>query len=679
MTFLNPILLWGLPALLLPVVIHLLNRLRYRSVKWAAVMFLVAATRSSVRHARLRHFLVLLFRMLAVLLLILALGRPLIGGWLGVSIAGPADTIILLLDRSASMEVIDPRHRISKRQFSLDMFEKAIEQTSSSSRLVLIENVLCVPQEIAGASALDALATTGPTETSANIPAMLRCALDYMIENRTGRTEIWMASDFQASNWRPGSREWQSISAQMASLPQDVRVRLLDVSRMYGRNTSIALHDSVQRRSSDERRLNVSVDISRDTDSEEVFPLIITLDGIRSKVDMTVEGQSVRYLRRIDIDGEKDSKGWGKIELPADGNGRDNACYFVYDSHPTLPAATVSDDVESSKCLGLAIAPAPGVVNTSCEQFLPEDWQDMSLNDLAMLAWQAGPPKEGLTRLVDFIDDGGTVVFFPSSRGNAGIARSESFAVAGSTKSLGFEWGAVDQSPEESPFRVVSWEENEGPLAGTSDGRSLPVGELVFHRRREIRLDDEDAANWHAIASYHDGEPFLLRRLMGKGRLYICTSLPREDWSDMSNGRVIVPMLQRMLAIGGRRLSGIDFAVCGEWTPGNEEEAYLCLDTSEGKDYRWQAGVYRAGSRVIALNRSALEDNPELIEEAEAKALFGDVRVRILKGLEKHADDAIQSEIWHILVCVALACMIAESALLLQEKKRRDKSETSWK
>ena len=105
MTFLQPLLLWGLPLLLLPVIIHLLNRLRHRSHPWAAMRFLVAATRSSVSNTRLRQLLILLCRMAMVAALCLFLARPLAGGWMGWAVSAAPDAIVILLDRSASMEI----------------------------------------------------------------------------------------------------------------------------------------------------------------------------------------------------------------------------------------------------------------------------------------------------------------------------------------------------------------------------------------------------------------------------------------------------------------------------------------------------------------------------------------------------------------------------------------------
>ena len=83
MTFLHLIMLAGLVLVAAPVVIHLLNRLRYRTVRWAAIQFLIRANRNAARRARLRQILLLLCRMLILLGLILAMTRPMVGGWLG--------------------------------------------------------------------------------------------------------------------------------------------------------------------------------------------------------------------------------------------------------------------------------------------------------------------------------------------------------------------------------------------------------------------------------------------------------------------------------------------------------------------------------------------------------------------------------------------------------------------
>ena len=88
MTFLAPFAAaWWLLALL-PIFVHLFNRLRHRKLPWAAMMFLRMANRKSTRYAKLSQWLVLLFREQVVVDLLFALSRPLAGGWVGGMFAG---------------------------------------------------------------------------------------------------------------------------------------------------------------------------------------------------------------------------------------------------------------------------------------------------------------------------------------------------------------------------------------------------------------------------------------------------------------------------------------------------------------------------------------------------------------------------------------------------------------
>src|SRR4051794_38943818 len=57
----------------IPIVIHLLNRRRFRIVTWAAMRFLLAAQRKNTRRMRLEQMVLLAVRTLLVLLLVLAM------------------------------------------------------------------------------------------------------------------------------------------------------------------------------------------------------------------------------------------------------------------------------------------------------------------------------------------------------------------------------------------------------------------------------------------------------------------------------------------------------------------------------------------------------------------------------------------------------------------------------
>src|SRR5437764_13889549 len=132
MSFLQPLLLAALPLVALPIIIHLINQRRYQTIRWAAMIFLLAANRMSRGYARLRQMLILLFRMLAIAGLIFAVSRPLAGGWLGRAGGGRPDTTIILLDRSPSMRQQGPGTVVSKLEAARQQLARTLAVLGSA-------------------------------------------------------------------------------------------------------------------------------------------------------------------------------------------------------------------------------------------------------------------------------------------------------------------------------------------------------------------------------------------------------------------------------------------------------------------------------------------------------------------------------------------------------------------
>ena len=104
MTFLNPIMLFGLAAAAIPILLHLLNLRKLKTVEFSSLRFLKELQRTRIRRIRLRQWLLLLLRTLLVLSLVLAFSRPALRGSLA-SLGGTSarSTIVLLIDDSPSM------------------------------------------------------------------------------------------------------------------------------------------------------------------------------------------------------------------------------------------------------------------------------------------------------------------------------------------------------------------------------------------------------------------------------------------------------------------------------------------------------------------------------------------------------------------------------------------------
>ena len=645
MTFLQPLILWGLPLILLPVLIHLFNRLRHRPMPWAAMQFLRSATRKSTRYAKIRQLLVLLFRVLAVLALLLALSRPLAGGWAGGMMGGAPDVVLLLLDRSASMEMKDSGSQRTKRETALSALVESAKGLEEKSRFVLIDSAVKSPQELAGTATLPELSLAAPTDTAADLPSLLQSAFDWLAQNKPGSAEIWIASDLQLSNWQPESDRWPALASGLAALPQNVRVRLLALNKEAEANTSVSLREVTRQIRGAGAELELVVEVERNTITGPPVPLIFNIGGVQSQVELKLDGQSLRYRHRIPLE-DKFASGFGYIELPTDANLRDNRAYFVHSPPPLLRVAIVGSDLQSTRVLQFAAAPDRKNTNQVSEVLRADSLEKTEWKNYATVIWQSKLPEGDMAKkLQDFAEAGGMLLFLPS--GDAG-----KFGDQG--------WGELQNAPTDKDYPVARWEEKEGPLAKTDEGLSLPLDELVVIRRQSITGDGTP------LATFADGSGLLTRRNVGKGQVLFCATLPNFDWSDLGDGGVLVPMLQRLVHAGARRFTQGAQLACGDFPARSNERWESVASVAAVSDARLHGGVFRVANQIVAVNRPVREDAWEILDAAKAKELFAGVPVQLFEEKEGAADNK-QTEVWRLLLAGMLIFLVVEGILILPE------------
>jgi hypothetical protein len=654
MTFLQPVLLTALPLIALPVLIHLINQRRFQTIRWAGMMFLIAANRMARGYARLRQILILAFRTLAVAGFVFAISRPLAGGWLGRAASGKPDTTIVLLDRSPSMQQQGVGTPVSKLDAGRQQLARTLS-TLGSGRWVLIENTVNTAAEIESPDALLKLPSTEPAGTSADLPAMLEAARNYIRANKCGQTDIWICSDVRQNDWDAVSTRWQGVRDSFLEFPQTIRFHLLAYPDVANGDVAVRVTNVRRLETTDGAELLVSFKLTREgtAEADRKLPVQFEIEGARSEVEVEMIGPVCEVKdHRIPIERSRE-RGWGKVSVPADANPADNAFYFVFDKPQPPRALVVSDDPRADAALQLAAAITPDpAITCSVETVKPGQLAATDWDTLSLLIWHAPLPGADTVGAVEaFVRRGGRVIFLPPRSTDDG-------------EFMGIRWQAWDEGTESKS--VESWRGDQDLLANTRSGASLPVGQLRILRHCGL------AGETIPLASLKGGHPLFVRAPTNGGGVYFCTTT--TDASDSSlaeNGVVLYVVVQRALAAGAAVLGRTRQLIAGEPAAGPASNWQELAGTPDAlsTEYLHQAGVYQAGERLLAVNRSPGEDQAAVLTDERVAALF--------KGLDfTRVDDragdlsGIVQEIWRLLLVIMMASLLVEAALCLPGKPR---------
>ncbi|WP_372369269.1 BatA domain-containing protein [Candidatus Uabimicrobium sp. HlEnr_7] len=134
--FIHANVLYFAAAGMIPIIIHLIFRKRYKKIQWAAMKFLLAAYKKNKRSLLVENLLLLLIRILIIILLVLMFARPTANeSFLSKGFTRLTDHYIVLLDNSFSMSVRDGNTSPFER--AKDHIRKIIKNAKSGDSVTL--------------------------------------------------------------------------------------------------------------------------------------------------------------------------------------------------------------------------------------------------------------------------------------------------------------------------------------------------------------------------------------------------------------------------------------------------------------------------------------------------------------------------------------------------------------
>jgi len=648
MNFLQPWMLYALPVVALPIVIHLINQRRYRTIHWAAMMFLLAANRMSRGYARIRQWLILAMRTLAIAGLIFAISRPLTSGWLSLAAGGRPDTTLILLDRSPSMQEQGPAGQ-SKLVSAMSQLTRSLDLIGSQ-HWMLIDSADPQPVEFEKLSELPRLVQSSGVSAAADLPVMMQSALKYLQENRPGRSEIWICSDVRQNDWDAESGRWQGLRDAFLALPQPVRIHLLSYSEMSDLNRSVRVTGVRRQETSSGPELLISMQVTQaqPVEGSTIIPVQLEVDGARSEISVELQANQAEIMDHAVPLSQQQIKGWGRVSLPADQNPADNDFYFVYDKPVTRKTIIVAENPDTARPLQLAAAiPPEAGIQSNVEVVNTADLGNVEWETAALILWQAPlPSDETAVPLQRFLERGGQLIFFPPESPDE-------------TKFAGLHWGKWQELEAESP--VASWVGDQDLLAHTRSGVALPVGQLQVSRFCTIEGEPIP------LATLQGDVPLLMRAVTLKRNVYFCsTTASPADSSLARDGVVLYVTIQRALSAGAASLGDARQFVAGQ-VPEHALENPQRLAGAEdvlSSTYALQSGVYQQGEQLLAVNRSLVEDTTKIVSVEKISGLFEGLDFdRVDEQLG--AGSPLLSEVWRIFLGLMMLALLVEACLCL--------------
>ena len=241
----SPLMLWGLALGGAPILIHLLHRRRYVEVPWAAMRFLIAATKKQSRRLHLEQILLLIVRTLIFLMIAFALARPSVetfGEYFRAE--GPRHRIIVI-DATFSMgHTQGDRSRFDRAK---DLARQIARSARQGDALQLVRIGESMPRVIVkqpayqAAAVLDEIQQLPLFDERVDVSAVLE-EIDELagMAPEISRKEIYFITDLQTAAWAPrDSTETARVRSGLKRLSERAKLTFLDVGQPGTANMAV--------------------------------------------------------------------------------------------------------------------------------------------------------------------------------------------------------------------------------------------------------------------------------------------------------------------------------------------------------------------------------------------------------------------------------------------------------
>lgn len=558
MTFLNTAFLAALTLGLLPILIHLLNRQRFKRVDFPTLRFLRELQRQKMRQVRIRQIILLALRTLAVLCLVLALLRPVVKSSPGLLPGVDArTTAVLIMDRSASMSTETPTGTRYRNAQTLAQEILALLDEGDEAQIIWADN-RPVPFPESPTSVISLLRETivesAPTNQGGSLPAAVKLARQVLGRSRNLHKEVYILSDFSGSGWPDGAFTDLSDDNEPL-LPSDVRVFILPAENTEPQNVGITEASVISRLVTPGRPVEAAFTVYNSGSARQNQRIISIYVGGRRLAQTRTDlapGEHKQIRMKFTPEEPGNQTGYVRIE-EADDFSADDLRYFVLRVPSQLKVAVVGNKGPAADLTALALNPTgdPGAfINVTRLETQDLEGVDLSQFDALMLIDASGFSIAFENRLRSFVESGKGALIIPGS--TADLREYQTVL-----EPLGLPAPGELEQHEETPWHWQTVDFEHPLFEGLFEQAPENVSPDIF---KYLRVSPSSSAV--DVITLSSGQPFMLEAKAGQGRSLFMTGSPEPEWSTLYRSGIFPPMLVSTAAyLSGIGSSGTGYQV----------------------------------------------------------------------------------------------------------------------
>ncbi len=639
-------LLAGLTALI-PIIIHLLFRQRTRTVPIGSIRFLLPVVREHRRRRRVKQWILLALRMLALLALTLLFCRP----YLDRShLLGLEKEVVILVDRSASMQALDSKGESS--------FSRALEQTQKEVSQLDENTIVHVATfDSTGVQELpyEQLPTVETTEAATDFGLAFSWAVDILAASKRITKKIVLVTDMQQSGL---------TRTPLNRIPDGLGLVVHDVGDPLPRNVAIESADPIRTEIRPDSQVSIRVTIRNHSP--------IPVRNLRASCEVTHLQTDKHFTQenQIDVSGlgrttiefslplETDGLYQGKVSIATDDALKiDNTRWIAFEArHPDRVLLVDGQEGRS------VFSNETYYLETALRLQLTDPAGPTRSFETERIAWEAGkgfPRLDGYRvivlanvrrlssddgeRMASYLRQGGSLLVFAGDQVSSNSLHE--------LKIAGLLPGNVAESPIDGRMRVTQWNAKHPALECFNDPQQGDLRRIEFRTVLPIHSLTPDSKTL-----LNSGNTIIAaERQIEKGRcVYFGISADR-DWTPLPQSPMYVPLMRQLLAYLTDQLSERSAVTHQLVSKPGEKTGITPNEKNQGF---WL--VTNVDPHESELQRMAVDDFQTM---AGTEAQDSTKSASALAGLKLPSDSIREDEIWTIVAWFLFAILAAEMLL----------------